>query len=343
MSITVNDLIKAYTTDRVSPYRKLRHRTRINYECMLRRVDADYGTFRVADIKYRTLLEWHAVWSDDGAHIPMAHGLVGMLRTLIGFGVTFMEDDHCARVAGVLSKTRFEMGPPRTQAITAEQVVAIRARAHRNGLPMIALAQAIQFDGTFRQKDVIGEWCPLSEPGVSEVVRNDVHELYQQKWLRGLRWNEIDDNLILSHVTSKKLKRVQIDLKLGPMIMEEFGLAFCDLGEPVTRTKLPASGPVIVDPDIGLPFLPHKFRRQWRTLARECGFPDELQNRDSRAGAITEAIGYGVSIEDAGKAATHSTTQITSIYNRGDAQAVARSMIKRAAGRARASDQDEVA
>ena len=42
-----------------------------------------------------------------------------------------------------------------------------------------------------RQKDVIGEWVPRSEPGPSDIWNSD-----GEKWLRGLRWQEIDGNLI---------------------------------------------------------------------------------------------------------------------------------------------------
>jgi hypothetical protein len=83
------------------------------------------------------------------------------------------------------------------------------------GWPSIALAQAFQFECTLRQKDVIGELVPLSEPGVSLVV------IRNQKWLRGIVWQEIDQNLILKHVTSKKQKLTEVDLKLAPMVIEE--------------------------------------------------------------------------------------------------------------------------
>ena len=63
------------------------------------------------------------------------------------------------------------------------------------------------------------------------------------KWLRGIRWSEIDDNLILRHVTSKRQKEIEVDLKLAPMVMEELAL----LGE---RQK---SGPLIVNQATELP------------------------------------------------------------------------------------------
>jgi hypothetical protein len=80
----------------------------------------------------------------------------------------------------------------------------------------MALAQAFQFDGTMRQKDIIGEWVPLDEPGpLSDVISGN------EKWVRGIRFEEIDQNLILRHVTSKRDKLLTIDLKQCPMVMKE--------------------------------------------------------------------------------------------------------------------------
>jgi hypothetical protein len=44
-----------------------------------------------------------------------------------------------------------------------EQVVAFIAKAHELGRSELALAQALQFEGTLRQIDVIGEWLPDPE------------------------------------------------------------------------------------------------------------------------------------------------------------------------------------
>jgi hypothetical protein len=152
----------------------------------------------------------------EGGKIPMAHSLMGMTRTLFSFGMTLLECDDCARMCAVLSKQRFQMGKSRTERLTADMANLIRAKAHELGWHSIALAQAIQFEGMFRQKDMIGEWVPLAEPGTSDVIHNG------EKWLRGILWSEIDQNLILRHVTSKRQKMVEIDLRLADMVMEEF-------------------------------------------------------------------------------------------------------------------------
>lgn len=328
-SLHIRALIVLYKTDKVSPYHKLRFKTRENYDSLMKRIDRDYGDVQLSTIKYRTFQEWHVDWSHNGQKIPIAHSLMAMVRTLIGYGVVFQEDAHCERLSGVLRNTKFAMGKSRVQYLTVEQADAIRVQAHKDGYPSMALAQALQFEGMLRQKDIIGEWVPLSEPGVSDVTCGE------EKWLRGVRWSEIDDNLILRHVTSKTQKAVEIDLTLAPMVIEELEVAFCDLDEPLTRARLPQAGPIIVNEDAGRPYWNYQFRRRWRGMAKSCGIPNDVQNRDSRAGAITEAIAAGSSIEDTQKAATHSTTAMTAKYWRGDAKARARTATMRIADRAK--------
>jgi site-specific recombinase XerD len=140
------------------------------------------------------------------------------------------------------------------------------------------------------------------------------------KWLRGLRWEEIDDNLILRHVTSKRGKEIEIDLHNAPLVMAE-------LERLGTR---PASGPVIIHANVGVPYKAMTFRYLWRKLATEAGIPKTVRNMDTRAGAITEALQAGANLEDVRKAATHSDTSMTVRYSRGDQQAVAEVMQLRA-------------
>jgi hypothetical protein len=145
--------------------------------------------------------------------------------------------------------------------------------------------------------------------------------------VRGARWNEVDENLIFRHVTSKTGSLVEIDLKHAPMVIAELQAQY---GAPLSRSMLPASGPLIVNEKTGRPYLTHQFRRLWRQIATAAGVPKDVQNRDTRAGAITEAIESGASLEDARKAARHTTTAMTARYSRGDADSIARTMKRRA-------------
>lgn len=314
---TLATLIDCYLRDPDSGFVKLRFKTRENYMSLCRRLTVDHGDVLVDDIKARNLLRWHEDWTAKG-RIAMAHSLVGMLRMLINFGMTILEDDECARVSAVLSKMKFPMGKPRLSILTAKHAIALRAEAHNRGLHSMALAQAFQFECMLRQKDVIGEWVPLSEPGLSDVTAG------YDKWLRGLRWEEISDNLILRHTTSKRQKEIEIDLKLAPMVMEE-----------LERIPNLQNGPVIVSDLTGLPWVTHVWRRIWREVADAAGIPRDVRNMDSRAGAITEATEVGADLEHIKHAATHSDIGMTQRYSRGSAEKTAKVMQLRAAYRNR--------
>lgn len=295
---TVTALIACYQSDADSGYRKIRPETRQHYDGLLARIDREHGAELIADIKARTMKRWHEEWSKSG--VAMAHVLVGMVRTMLTFGATLLECDDCRALKVTMHDMRFAMARPRTEILTADQASLIRAKAHERGWHSIALAQAFQFECMFRQKDVIGEWMSINEPLLSAYTYG------QEKWARGIRWNEIDDNLILRHVTSKKGKEVEKDLKLMPMVMEE--LAF--IGER------PASGPVIICEVGGHPWSPSEFRRKWRIVADEVGVPKHVRNMDSRAGAITEATEAGAPLEHVKHAATHSDISMTQRYAR---------------------------
>ena len=90
--------------------------------------------------------------------------------------------------------------------------------AHEMGRPSIALAQAFCSYGKLEQKDVIGEWVPKSEPGESDVLSAI------EKWLRGIRWEEIDENLVLRHPTSRDGKIVELNLQEIPELLAEIRL-----------------------------------------------------------------------------------------------------------------------
>lgn len=337
-TLTIRELVTEYCESEFSPYKKLRQPTRNSYNGMLRRIVDHVGDVRLSAVNYRTLLAWHKHWTKGGRHVVTGHGFMSMYRTLFGFGLMLLEDDECERLVAVMSKAKFEMGKHREQHLTAEQVIAIRMEARRVGRGSIALAQAIQFEGTFRQKDIVGEWVDRSEPGLSEIVSPRFG-----KWLRGIRWNEIDANLILKHVTSKKQKLVTVDLKLADMVMEEWARDYPGLltgHGTVNRHLLPDNGPVIVDEETGRPYLTWKFRKLWRAIATTVGVPQDVQNRDTRAGAITEAKDAGASLDDARIAAAHSSTDQTADYWRGDEKAIARTMKTRGAAR-RAQQRDE--
>ena len=207
---------------------------------------------------------------------------------------------------------------PRVERLTADQAVALRAKAHGKKWHTMALAQSLQFELMLRQKDVIGEWVPMSEPGISPVA-----DTTKGKWLMGLRWDEIDENMILRHNTSKRGKDIEVDLKLAPMVLEELALHSQTPIGKLTRAALPASGPMIICEITGVPYTTAEFRRKWRIAADLAGIPKAVRNMDSRAGAISEATDAGADLEHVRHAATHSDIGMTQRYSRGSVEKVA--------------------
>jgi hypothetical protein len=308
---TLESLTECYRTDPDSDYHKKRYVTRIFYDKLIDRLTEDHGHVLVQNIKGRDFKRWHEEWTGRG--VAMAHALIGMLRTVINFGVGILEDEDCNRLSTILSTQKYEQARPRTSHMTADQAIGIRSAAHKRGWPSIAMAQALQFDLMMRQKDVIGEWVPISEPGISELTNNGM------KWLRGLRWEEIDEQLMLRHVTSKRGKLLEVSLLDAPMVMEELSL----IGER------PAKGPVVRFETTGMPWGSIYFRMAWRQCADDAGVPRSIRNMDSRAGGITEATDAGATLEETRHAATHSDTKMTQRYSRGSADKIASVMKKR--------------
>ena len=289
----------------------------------LKIIVSDHGKERVEDTDARRFKRWYEAWSTRG--IPMAHGLMGYSRGLCTFGKTILKSKACAEAKELLGDMKFKQGQPRKSILVYEQAVAVRAELHKRNRHEIAFAQALQFDLTLRQKDVIGEWIPQSEPGISDVIRGN------SKWLHGLRWEEIDEDLVVRHTTSKRGKDLpDPDLKHAPMVMEELERL---AGGPVTRDRLPARGPLIVNPATGFPWDDNEFRKAWRKAATAAGIPKTTYNMDTRAGAITEALSAGATLEDVRKTATHSQSTTTQRYSRGDGSAAERVMVARVASR----------
>ncbi len=335
---TWGGLVDAYQSDPDSTYHAKRYATREHYDSLCRRIKKDYGRVLIAETDARQLKRMHEGWS-AGGKTSMGHAMIGMLRTITTFGATMLKCADCKSIRSDLHDMRVKAGKPREVHLNVEQAMAICAHAHTMSHPYrhsVALAQAFQFDGTMRQKDIIGEWVPISEPGpLSDTISGN------DKWIRGIRGEEIDESLILRHVTSKREKLLTINLRECPMVMTELRL-MAGLGPDAAleRGHIPAFGPLIINEQTGMPWKSANFRVAWRTIARACKIPDGIRNMDSRAGAITEALEAGAPMDAVRKSATHSTANMTQRYSRGDAEAVTSVLQHRAAHRSKDVNKD---
>lgn len=311
---TVAVVLAHYQSDPESTYWGLRFHVRENSRTVLRRMYDRIGHCRLADIDTREIKGWYKSWTEGGTKISSGHSLTAKFRTIMTHGYLMMkgpERHECDRIRGLLRAMKFPMAKPREERLTADQATAIRDAARDHFYwPSMAMAQAFQFELMLRQKDAVGEMVPLKEPGDSYVTVRD------QKWLRGIVWEEIDDNLILRHITSKRLKPIEADLRLCPMVMFEFAV-YCDCPvEEVTRDKLPARGPIILNEQTAMPWKATEFRRKWRIVANHAGVPKTVYSMDSRAGGITEAFEAGADEDQIRQSAAHSNVHMTQRYNR---------------------------
>ncbi|MBR1149965.1 hypothetical protein [Bradyrhizobium sp. JYMT SZCCT0428] len=285
MGRTLEQLIDSYRTDPDSDFLKLKYQVRTKHDGELTRLLEKHGRAQLRDIQLRMLTAWYRDALADGK-IAKARSLVSRLRELFRFGRLFLEDGDCHRLFEVLRKLQLDMSPPRRVEMTADHARAICKTAREHfGWHSIALAQALQFELLLGQKDVIGEWVPVGEPGESDVVQPG------KKWLRGLRWSGIDDKLILSHQVGSGQRPIEADLRTAPMVTEELQWLAGEgplvvAGEAtekamINREFLPASGPVIICDTTGMPWSTPEFRRKWRLVAKKAGVPDNVTNRDS--------------------------------------------------------------
>lgn len=317
---TVRSLIRIYQRDPDSPYKQLRYRTRLRYDSMLRTLEHAIGDAIIPSLIFRDFKRWYEGFAkpktaEGQPRKARAHACMQFVRLTIKFGV-LLRLAGCEQAAKDLDGMEFAGVRKRKEKLTAEQVIAICAEAHRRGLPSIALAQAMMFELTMRPKDIVGEWIPISEPGLSEITCGD------EKWLHGAHWKEIDARLMFKHRLSKSLKgreatldpdagkTEEFDLTAYPMIMEELAHV-----PPQRRT-----GPVVVFENTGRPWNHKHFAARWREIATAVGVPKNVQNRDSRAGGITEGIKAGASLEHMRTHAAHSQLSTTAGYHRGDVE-----------------------
>ncbi|WP_247454067.1 hypothetical protein [Bradyrhizobium sp. CW11] len=266
---TFAGLVAVYRSHPESPYHHLKHKVRQDYDGALRRIVEDVGSEKVADWSaQRVKAVYDGIWA-AGGKVAMGRSMVTKLRLLCSFGSTVLNDDGCTRLSAILSNMRIPVAKSTAEKMTREQARAIRVTARTQfGWDSIALAQALQFEiPKLRQADVIGEWVPLSEPGTSDIVRAN------EKWIRGLRWSDIDENMVLRCTiaggrSSSEKKEVEYRLSRSQMTMEEINRV------PMEKRK----GPLVICEFTGEPWSSNEFRRKWRIVADKAGVPANVRN-----------------------------------------------------------------
>lgn len=308
-TINVAYLVDLFEMHPESPVRERRADTQTFYADNGKILKRQYGTVRLEEITGLILRGWHRELRQPAVpgkppRLRRAHAVMQTLRRVVSFGV-LDNVPECIRLAAVLRALRFEQPKARKSAITYEQALAIIAKAHEIGRPSVALAQALQFELTLRQRDVIGEWVRFADRATlppNAIVRSTTW------WERGLRWENVSADLALALETSKTAAETEFDLKLYPLVIAEI--------ERLPRESR-AFGPMIRDENTSLPYDKRRFTREWRKAADLAGVPKDVWNMDSRAGGITEGRKAGAPVDDLQAHATHASSATTRRYIRG--------------------------
>ena len=296
---TVASLVRYYREHPHSPYRALKYNTQHVYDQHLDTLRDVVGKRRLGSLTGVDFLAWYKNFAgDDEKHVSSAHKLMNMFRIAVSWGVV-LELPQCSRLREILSEMRFAKPAPRVTFLSFEQAAAIIDKAHEMGLPSIALAQALQFELTMRQKDVIGEWLPKGEDGIGSIVAAG------RRWANGLLWSHIGSDGILRKVTTKTGSEAVFEIARYPLVVQE-----------LARFQGPRVGPMVIDERSGLPYRNQRFSKRWREVATAAGVPADVYNMDSRAGGITEATDAGAPIEAVRHHATHRDARTTMRYSR---------------------------
>jgi hypothetical protein len=145
-----------------------------------------------------------------------------------------------------------------------------------------------------RQIDIIGEWVP------------DPERRSGTRWTGGLLWQHITKDYVVEKSTTKTGAKAAIDFK-------EYPLALAELQRVPSDQRV---GPVIKDRRTGEPYKGGMYTKRWRLVARAAGVPDNVWNRDSRAGGVTEGSDAGADLEHLRHHASHSSISTTARYSR---------------------------
>lgn len=304
---TVLSLLNIYELHKRSPYKALRPGSKVPYNHYLGRLKGHIGSIRINDISGVDIFDWHDVWSENGRYLAAAATARAVLGAAVGLGI-MLRLPGCIELNVVLDAAKKKLPSPRsrTQSATADQVIAARKAAHANGRPSSALAYALEYETTLRLWDVIGQWWPMDEGGISDVLDPDRN----LKWF-GLQWEDIGADLVLNYTPSKTSDSTGVSISYpltkAPMVLEELK------HWPDEKRK----GPLIVSEEHGLPYRASIFSQRWTVDRKTAGLPKDLWARDLRASGITEGRASAATIDDAAKVAGHSSKKTTAtIYDR---------------------------
>lgn len=290
-------LIGRYKADEFSPFQDVKANTRQQYLDDLKPWETAIGSTMIADTDHTAIKRWQKAMKDKGRSTAYIKKKFTMLRLVASYGV-MLKAPGAKDVREILSGLRLPSSPRRSVSPTEGQIMAVVKAADAAGDHGFALGILLQWWLTLRAVDVRGHFLKCDDG--------------KRRWTDGLTWNMIDKDITrLSKVVSKTERS-----NPEPMVFDLTPLA--DVRARLLAVPLDKRiGPVILRKN-GTPFDRKEWAWNWRTYATAAGVPDEVQMRDTRAGAITDAELKGASIRQMQRQAGHASPDMTERYARGE-------------------------
>lgn len=308
---SIKSLLEIYFRDPDSKYQTLKPKVKRTYSIYGRVIERTVGARMIALVNGLDVKRWHAQWGAADGRLGAANFATAVLKAALSFGV-ICNLPGCKDLLVMARELKLAKPRPRTAAPVASDIEAARKAAHAVGRPLAALGYALQFEGTIRAWDVIGQWVPLSDPRLSTITAGG------EKWI-GPTWEQIGPDWLITITPSKTErttgKRVTLDLSEMPMVLEEI-----ELIPESART-----GPLVKNEYMDRPYYPREYSRLWRRVRKVGGLSAELWNRDIRAGAVTEGGKGGATADDRAKIAGHAKAKmVAEVYDRDTLEAARR-------------------
>jgi hypothetical protein len=332
---TMRSACLIYQEHPLSRFHRVKHNTRRGYLADMKVIIESVGARLIKNVTVLDIENWYVQWRKGVVfidpqtgeqtigpeRIDRAHNAVAMVRTVLRF-MAALRHPECKVLAEELSKIQFERGAAREHELTYQQVrafirtafeMADKGSIERDRALYLAIGTAAQFELMLRQKDIIGDWAPRRQdtryPAGITILHHD-----DETWSGFFTWESIPGWRWRTKTSKSKYRSAA-----------DFDLTLYDLLFPLLELvpNEQRHGPIIKG-EHGLPIRYRTYNKNFRKIAEVAGIPFEVQNRDARAGGITEAEEAGAPLEDIQMGATHQDKKQTLSYVRRRSKKIAK-------------------
>ncbi len=309
-------LIGRYKADPGSQLHRVDPSTKAGYLKAVNRIENAICDVMIADTNYSMMMTWVTNMEDNGRSVSYISKWFTHFGFVVSHGIK-LEVPRCSIIKAIRSEMR--LGAPsqeRAEFITRDQFNTLVAKADdlaesQPSWALMSLGMMIRFEFGLRGTDIYGEW--QTNEGREGITYNG------KIWVKGLEWQHFNREMTsLSKVPSKTIKRKQtaltFDLTQTPDIRNRL---IALRGDTIT-------GPILINQETGRPPGNSWFTRRFKALIGKCELPSELQIRDLRSGAATEADILGAEEKGIQRMLGHSSAAMTNRYKRDQDEAINR-------------------